>query len=274
MRDAKQKHLLIAAVIATVFLLVYPCKVLLADYYFARARNILTKQAVGNPDTAEISETTLPAYREAIESLRKSTGLVPSRPIYWKSLFDIYLRLAKWASVMEITKGALPPDAFSKEEAFKKAEESMRIAIALDPLNPDYRLAFARFWGAADGSREKAVRELHLAVEAAPMNAPLRYELALRYLLLGDKDNALEHARVLARIDESYRLYNDPAGPSAAPRRDSWYVSHLAGSYLAKSMEISWRASGKKINQVRSIVPDNPDAQQALLLFLESKGIE
>src|SRR5574337_697096 len=227
MRSAEQK-LLIAAVIVTAFLLVYPCKVLLADHYFSKAGNILNDAASDGPNAADISETTLPAYREAIKSLRKSTGLVPSRSDYWKLLFDMYLRLGEWASVMETMKEALPPSAVSKEEAFKNAQECLQIAISLDPLNADYRLALAKFYKTADRGSEEAVQELRLAVEAAPMNAPLRYGLALQYLLLGDKEKALEHARILARIDESYRLYNDPALPSAAPRRDSWYVAHLA----------------------------------------------
>ncbi len=274
MQYTRQKLLLITSVVAIIFLMVYPCKVLLADYYFRRAGNILNDARFDNPNTAEISEATLPAYREAIECLRKSTRLVPSRSDYRKTLSDIYFRLGKWTSVMKITETALPAEAISAEEAFKNAQENIRIAIVLNPLNADYHLASSQFYRIADRDNEKTARELDLAIEAAPMNAALRYEVALQYLLLGNKEKALEHSRMLAHMDESYRVHYDSPSAGTAPRRDAWYVSRLAGSYLSKSMEIVWRASGKKADPVRSIVPDNPDAQQALLLFLERKGIE
>jgi hypothetical protein len=126
-----------------------------------------------------------------------------------------------------------------------------------------------------NGPFDKADREFQLAVGLHPINAELRYAVAMEYLLQSQREKTLDQAKMLARIDESYRMDDDDPGCILArEKRAPWYMSRLAGSYLFKSMEIAWRASGKDAAKVAAIVPDNVDAQETARLFFEFKGID
>jgi hypothetical protein len=96
----------------------------------------------------------------------------------------------------------------------------------------------------------------------------------MRYLLMGKKDEALEHARALAAMDDSYLLPESPQKELMLEQRHPAYLSMLANSYLFKSLEITWRASDKDIVVVKNMVPLDREARGVLRLFLEGKGIE
>lgn len=257
MREIKAKKLFLTAALAgAAFLMIYPCRMLLAEYYSWKASFVLEDPDTDYRRQLDINAETMHVYREALALLEKCAEIVPSRAVHFIAVSEIYVRLGKWAENMGMMKELLPREALTREEAFKKAEENLQIAITRDPLNPDYRLALADYYRTPKTTGKEAEIELELAIKSAPMNVPLRYNVALRYLLSGNNTAAIRHATVLAQLDESY------------------HVSRIADTYLFKSFEIAWRASEKKVETVKSVVPDNPDGEQALMLFLQWKGIE
>ena len=271
--SGKRRLLITAALIGATLLLIYPCRALLAEYYYNRVAGILDDPATEHRDVADISAETMPQYREAIASLERAAALAPARAAYLKVLAELYVRLGTWAGVMKGMDEPLPADALSKAEAFEKAMNCLKTAVFLEPLNPDYRLALGQLYDMA-GDPASSEREYKAAVLAASHNAALRYSVAMRYLLMGKKDEALEHARALAAMDDSYLLPESPRKELMLEQRPPAYLSMLANSYLFKSLEIAWRASDKDIVVVKNMVPLDREAREVLRLFLEGKGIE
>ena len=121
------------------------------------------------------------------------------------------------------------------------------------------------------GDARLADRELKRAADAYPASAPLRYALAMHYLLTGRKGDALEQARVLARIDDSYITPESARKADIMERQTPGYLSWLSRSYLYSALEIAWRVS-KDPEVVKGIAPDTPDASQVVQLFMEARA--
>jgi tetratricopeptide (TPR) repeat protein len=233
-------------ILFTAFLLSFPVRAFIADYYYNRVSAILDNKSTEYLDVKEISAGTMPDYLAAIKSLEKSATLHPTMSIYYKALSDIYARLGIWADTMEAMNEALPVHTLSSKVAFVYATSYLKTAISLEPTNPDYHLALGQLYDTIGADSSVAEKELTRAINAYPVNAPLRYAVASHYLLTGRTGDALEHTGVLARIDDSY---------------------------IFSALEIAWRVSGDP-EVVKGIAPDNPDARAAVELFLEWKGME
>lgn len=119
----------------------------------------------------------------------------------------------------------------------------------------------------AAASRGRSSKRLLFALGALPLAC-----LAL-YLLSGKKAEALEQARALARLDDSYVIPESASKTLMIQRRTKGYLLRLSSSYLFQALEIAWRATGD-IGQVKSITPANDDARAVLDLFLEWRGFE
>ena len=104
------------------------------------------------------------------------------------------------------------------------------------------------------------------------LGIPLRYSAAMHYLLTGRKGDALEQARILAKIDDSYIIREPEHKADMIERQTPGYLSMLAGSYLYSALEIAWRVS-KDPEVVKGIAPDTPDAARVVQLFLASRRI-
>lgn len=144
--------------------------------------------------------------------------------------------------------------------------------MAFEPTNPDYHLALGRLYDSDRGDPNLAAGELRRAVNAYPVNAPLRYSVAMQHLLSGRKGDALEQARLLAKIDDSYIIRKPEHKTDMIERQTPGYLSMLAGSYLYSALEIAWRVS-KDPEVVKGIAPDNTDAARVVQLFLASRRI-
>jgi tetratricopeptide (TPR) repeat protein len=247
----------------------------MADYYYRRVTDILDDKATEDLDVLTISESSMPRYIESISSLKKAAALSPARSQYPKALEELYSKLGRWAGTMEALKTSLPSGALSKKEAFDNAMTNIRKAVSLEPTNPDYHLVLGQLYDTVYGDALGAEAELRMALEAFPINAPLRYSVAMHYLLTGRQGEALEQARLLAGIDDSYILDNDdPARKKfMIERRTDSYLSMLYNSYLFKALEITWRIS-KDPHATMGIAPDTADAREVVQAFMEWKGIE
>ncbi len=269
-----KKIFLTTALIGTAVLMIYPCKTLLAEYYSWKASRIIQDPDTDYIEALDIKAETMPAYVAAVEALRKSAVLMPGRPIYDKRLSDLYLRLGRWAESMDIMHQQVPEGGIMKDDAYQKGLDSLKNAAEQDPLNADYHLALAQFYYTLRFEGAVVEKELEVALQAAPGNAALRYAVALQYLLLGDKAKALDQAAIVAQIDDLYVMRDSARDKFIAERRTPEYLSGLSKTYLAKALEIAWRASNKNIDTVRGITPDNDDARAVLTFFMEGKGID
>lgn len=269
----RSKAFIAVGLLATALLSVHPCRMLVADYYFGRAAVVLDERATDERDITAISAETMPAYRTAVHSVQQAAAWDPANARYVRALADMFLRIGRWEDAMSMLNEQLPEDARSAEEDYKEAKAMLTNAIQHDPLNADYHLAMGQL-EAGNAGNARAWQELQLAIEAAPMNALLRYAVAMQYLNGGKKDKALEQARILAAIDESYVAFGSAQKTQVERMRNPWYEARLTGSYLFKSLEIAWRASDKNVGTITAMVPANPEAQEAVRLFFEWKGME
>jgi tetratricopeptide (TPR) repeat protein len=246
---------------------------LVADHYYGRVAGILDDKATEELDLKPISESSMPDYIEAVRSLKTASSLVPSRSAALKALSDLYARLGRWAETMESLNAPLPAAALSKKDAFENAITYLQRAVSLEPTNPDYHLALGELYETARRDATRADAEFVKAMEAFPINEPARYAVAMHYLLTGRKAEALNQARLLARLDDSYIIPESPKKTYMIERRPPAYLSMLYNSYLFRALEIAWRVS-KDSDVIRGIAPDTPDAREVLQAFMEWKGID
>jgi len=269
-----RRHIIIAAlVLLALILLSFPVRDLAAGYFYSRVAGILDDEATEGRDVLPISEKAMPAYLEAIASLQTAAAIAPSRALYQGAIADLYTRLGKWSETMQSFKASLPAGAPTGRGAADKALFHLKRAVTLEPINPDYHLALGRLYDSDRGDPNLAAGELRKAVDAYPVNAPLRYSVAMQHLLSGRKGDALEQARLLAKLDDSYILSNPELKTDMIERQTPGYLSMLAGSYLYSAFEIAWRAS-RDPEVVKGIAPDHPDAARVVQLFLASRRIE
>jgi tetratricopeptide (TPR) repeat protein len=255
-------------------LLYFPLKMLIADYYHNRVAYILDDKSTEYLDTKGISGDTISDYNDAINSLKKASAIVPSKSIYPKGLSDIYSMLGRWAESMDAVAEPLPAGAVSAKEAFENSARYLKKAVYLEPANPDYHLALGELYDRNNRDAGLAEKEFAKAVAAAPVNAALRYVIAMHYLLAGRKGEALEQARILAKIDDSYQTPpEDIRRKAMSEKMAPAYLSQLYNSYLFGALELAWRISKDK-EVIKGIAPDNPDAKMTVQLFFEWKGIE
>jgi tetratricopeptide (TPR) repeat protein len=191
-------------------------------------------------------------------------------------LADFYLKGGRWVEALAAMDAAPPLQGpFSFPASTDRALRHYAEAVLLEPTNPDYHVSLGRLYRERQGNYDRADREFRLAVALHPVNAGVRYAVAVQYLLGARPEQSFEQAAVLASIDESYRIEDGSAvDVQAREKRTPWYLSRLERSYLSKALEIAWRSSGKNAARVAGIVPSNPDAREAARLFFEHKGID
>ena len=261
--------LIVLLLLSTLFLLSFPLRDLIADHYYRQVTVLLDDKTTEDLDVMLISEKSMPAYLAAIDALQKAVSFAPSRALYQSALADLYNRLGKWSEIMLSLNAPLPADALSPVEASNKALYHLRRAVALEPTQPDVHLALGLLYDHRD-EPGPADEELKKAARAYPANAPLRYALALHYLNSGRKGDALEQARVLAKIDDSYILPESVQKGYILERQPPGYLLQMSNSYLYAALEIAWRVSAD-LEVVKGIAPDTPDAAPVVQLFINSK---
>ena len=266
----KVKFPLIAVIILLAFVMLsFPVRDLAADYYYRKVSGILDDETTEGLDVMPISEKSMPAYSAAIGALQKAAAIAPSRSLYQRALSDLYNRLGKWSEIMLSLNAPIPAGAISPPDASDKALFHLQRAVALEPAHPDIHLALGLLYDHR-GDPGLASGELKKAASAYPVNAPLRYALAIHYLTSGRKGDALEQARLLAKIDDSYIIAESVQKGYILERQPPGYISMLTHSYLYGALEIAWRVSAD-LEVVKGIAPDTPDAAQVVQWFINSK---
>lgn len=246
-REQKIKFITLAALAVTAILIVSPVRSLLADCYYRRAVALIKVSPDADKDDAVISERTMPKYLKAVNSLETASALVPTQSLYRKALSEIYLRLGIWAGAMESMNAPLPAGSLSSKEAYEKAFTSLKAAVSLEPSNPDYHYALGCLHDIMDINSGMAEKELARAVAAYPVNAPIRYAVAMEHAKSGRTGDALEQARALAKIADS-RVF------------------------LLRAFEIAWKSTNDP-EVVKGIAPDTPEADELADRFIKAKRI-
>jgi tetratricopeptide (TPR) repeat protein len=270
----KFKFLIIAAItLSALAMLSFPVRDLAADHFYHRVSAILDDEATEGLDVLPISDKAMPAYLEAIASLRTAAAIAPTRALYQAAIADLYTRLGKWAETMQAFNAPLPVGMPTGRDAAAKALFHLKRAVKLEPTNPDYHLALGKLYDTDAGDPNLAAGELRKAVDGYPVNAPLRYAAAMQHLLSGRKGDALEQARILAKIDDSYIIRDPERSADMIERQTPGYLSRVTGSYLYSALEIAWRVS-KDPEVVKGIAPATPDAARLVKIFLEARKIK
>ncbi|MBI5885681.1 MAG: hypothetical protein HZB85_03760 [Deltaproteobacteria bacterium] len=263
----------IASVVITLALLSVPARAFISDYRYGSVQTILDDADTEALDAVSISTKSIPAFMAAVEQLKAASAMEPSRALYHKARGDIYFKLGNWAQAMRLADAELPPGALQAEEAFESASAEFRRAIELEPLDPHNHLAMGMLLDAAAAVPELSEKEYGKAADAFPVNAPIRYAIAQQYLLTGRTGNALEQARILAALDDTYKLPSGTDKKMTIERMDRRYQTQLSRSYLFHALEIAWRVS-KDPQVVKGITPDNDEAREVLALFFEWNDID
>jgi tetratricopeptide (TPR) repeat protein len=254
-------------------LLFFPVTSFLADYQYGRISSTLDDPATDYIDLKPLLPATLPDYLAALRAAEHAGELEPSAAMYAATVAEQYTRLARWAVALDTPGAPLPAGVPESGSSFRQAELYLLRAIRLEPTNPDYHLALADVYEVYRHDPVRVDHELQLAAEAFPFNGAVRNAVAMHYLLAGRKEEALAQARLLAKNDDSYILYESPQKGDILERMPQWYMNMLRRSYLFNAFEIAWRVS-RDPQVVQSLVPDSPEAANVLEAFMDSKGID
>lgn len=232
-------------------LILYPLGTLVGGFFHSRAVSVM-RSGVAGEGAAEDATLSLRRYEDAIASMERATAVEPYKPDHRAAMAELLLRLGKWMQALESMDAQLPAGAPRSADTFEKAEAALQKAVSLEPTNPDLHLSLAVLHDAVNPLSGRAEKELDRAINAYPVNASLRYAVALQHLMNGRPGQALEQATVLARL---------AGGTGAAVNR----------SYLFSALEIAWRAT-KDMRVVQGICPDEPKALKVLDEYMRWKG--
>lgn len=169
-----------------------------AQIDFALANSIATKPE-GQTVTEEERNTITQLIQQSIAEGKAVVSLNPARSGNWSLLANLY------RSVMAFAQGA---DQF--------AIQTYNQAIALDPLDPNLRLALGGIYFAL-GNYDSAIDTFKTAVMAKGDLANARYNLAVAYREKGDLERAIaEMTAVTQLVDRSTQDYETAKSELAA----------------------------------------------------------
>jgi tetratricopeptide (TPR) repeat protein len=251
--DLKEKRFYAALLGGALILLLIslPVRSFKAEYKYREAVSIIDDKETEHLDMLVISEETIGDYTEAIAATSAARGYLPMKSSYARREARLYKMLGVWGETMLSLGEALPGGVIEPPKAYARAEELFLEAVAREPTNADYHLALAGLYDIMKSPVDMD-KELRRVVLAYPRNAPLRHLVAMRYLLAGMPGDALEHARVLAGMDEGYLPAVMKEGDEAR-RLTQWDLKKFYKSYLFAAFEIAWRVS--KIRMWSLVLP-------------------
>jgi len=266
-----RRPVILVLLCAVALLAVLAVRTFVAEVEAGRVVRLLDDEGTDYLDIVNISEETIPRYEKAIGLLASASAWDPACARHPSAIADLSARLAGWGETMKTLAQPVREETLNVPELWARADRALKTAIMLEPTNPDHHLA--RAWLLASTDAAEQAKELERSVRLYPINAPLRYDVAFQYLVAGNQHEALEHARALARNDDSY-LIPDSGIQFVRQQRSAWYRARLSTSYLSNALEIAWRCGIQTPDALKAMVPDIPEAQDALSFFLEQKGLQ
>ncbi len=152
---------------------------------YAELNLVLANAIAANENISDEDRTTIAQLiQQAIREGKSTVALNPTRSGNWEVLARIY------QAVIPLADNA---DAF--------AAETFRQAIALDPINPDLRIALGGiYYGSGDYTN--AIRIFELAVASKPDLANAHFNLAYAYLQNKQIDEAIQQMSLVLSLVE------------------------------------------------------------------------
>jgi len=144
----------------------------------AAARSIAQKEELTDQDRQVLGNT----IRDAINSAKQAVALNRTRAVNWETLANTY------RAIIPVVTGA---DQY--------ALETYNQAIALDPLNTDFRIALGAVYYQLE-DYESAADVLRLATLTKPDHANARFNLAAAYRELGDIQKAIDEVTIVLSL--------------------------------------------------------------------------
>lgn len=221
----------------------------------------------------DVSAETLAQYLRAIQFIRVAHWAQPLRSDYLVILSELRAKLWIWTETMRGVGEVVPSDLLGRSMGKYEAAVLMRKAIACDPSNAGNHLALGRLLQQA-ADRHGAKKHFEIAANLFPANAAIRYQVSKAYAMMGDNDQALRHAQILAARDDSYYVLDTKRERLLRELQPTAYRTVLARSYLYQAYELAWMTSNRDLKTLRNMTPDRDDARDVLSLFFELKGIE
>lgn len=152
----------------------------------AIAGNIAQKQDLNDTDRSTVAQL----IQQAVSESKAAVAVNPQRAGNWQLLGQTY------QAIMAFAQGA---DAF--------ATQSFTQAVALDPINPNLRIALGGVYYAL-GNYDNAIDAFSLAVTAKPDLANSHFNLAIAYRDKGETDKAItEMNTVLSLVQKDSADY-------------------------------------------------------------------
>ena len=258
LNPTKSNAFAIVGLIGVALLVLHAGRSLIGVYHEVRAYSVLNEGTSERYLRKEMAEENRGAYDAAIRHLSTAQRYDPLNASYPAALAELVGTIGRYGQVLLILNVQSSDDDVDYLAAMRQSIAYMRNATSRNPLDPHYHL----FLGTLlmdQGDLYGGKKELDKTVFCAPHNAVVRYALSIEFLKSGLKDDAMGHAAVLARIDDTYRTFGE-----------RFYTS----SYLYRALEIIWRATNGNIDSVLSNVPENEDGKRVGELFLLSKDLE
>ncbi len=258
-------------IILLVFFMAHPISSLAGYLHYSTSKKILASDDKEMKGFKVLTKDSYSDYLEAIESLKKAIWYSPKKPAYSRELSEIYAHMGRWHKLLEDI-GENEVVKLKKSKTFlSHATRALEEAVRKNPSDYDNYLALAKLYFEEGGVTKKEEACVETAVFLAPQNIPLRYGVARYFLLTGRSGDAIKHASFLANLDTSYIIKDRISGKKRS-RTSTSTLRTYQESYLFSAFEIAWRASNDT-EVLRGILPDHPDAVEALAYFLEWRGI-
>lgn len=265
--------LMAAAVIILVYSCVFPFRVLIGEWYSARAERAHQTISTQSPSDPRASATECEGYREMLSLFERALKADPGQSRYASAIADIYRKIGTCSRVYNIMDGKFALTAALEREAMNAALAYLEKARKDEPLNAYNHLLLGAIH-LERREKEGADRHFKRAMSIWPHNAGLRYAISREYLLAMDFTRAFEESRAAAAVDDSYYLPRRMGTELTRMPMSDERRMHMQKSYLFSLLEIAWRASGRDRSAVESILPQNEEAREVGRIFFEAKGME
>lgn len=263
----------VLAAMLALALLYLPILTFIADFRYGSIQTILDNKETKVVDTMTLTTQSMPDYLEAVEIAKTVSSIEPSRAKYHYSLGAFYLKLGRWAQDIESYGLPLPKGALPSKDAYELAKVEFERAIELEPLDPYNHFDFGVLLDLMKAAPELSEKEYERAAQGYQVNAPLRYAIMQQYFRTGRAGHALEYARKLAAVDDTYLLSDKYDKKEIIELRPRHYMTKVSKSYLFKALEMAWRVT-KDAQVVKGIAPDNEEARAVMEYFFDLNNID
>jgi len=262
----------VAGVALVLALSVFPVRILLGEWRYRAAERILDDPATGTLDLVDLSDATFGTYREALRLIAAARAAQPGNVRYGRAAVELHAKLDAWKTTMALLDAPYAGDGHAAGDDRQLALRGIQDMIGYDPLNAHLHIAQGILQARAENPAAAAA-SLERAAQLYPVNAEVRRIVSQQYLIMHEERSAIEHARLLARYDDSYRTDDEHTLAQYHEQRPAAYEDRLRHSNLFLAYEIAWRASHGDRSLLEEMTPADEEAREVLAVFFNMRGV-